>query len=73
MFATLSFNKTLVVTVDFVNKVALFCVFSERDGHTQAVEEHRASFEESHADGLSSRSLQVFQIKLISSHFTIDL
>lgn len=32
---------------------------SEGDGHTQAVEEHRASSEEGHADSLSPRSFQV--------------
>lgn len=39
--------------------VTVVHVFSERDGHTQAVEEHRAPPEKSHADRLPARSVQV--------------
>lgn len=46
--------------------------FSERDGHSQAVEKHRASSEKSHADCLPAGSVQVCRlyIDLLMNHVT---
>jgi len=49
------------------------CVFSERDRHTQAVEKRGASPEESHADRLPARSLQVCVPRRTASPLTSPL